>query len=144
MLKHIPSVLSPQLLAALYEMGHADAIVLGDAHFPAKTCANKANCTYVRADGVGTVELLKAILYLMPLDYSDKPVKLMQPDRDVDVPIWTEYKQCISEADARGESAIEYLERFDFYHAAEKAFVVVQTGDVAIYANMIIHKGVVE
>ena len=144
MLSNIPSIISPQLLAILCEMGHADTIVLGDANFPAKTCAKRGNCAYIRADGIGTTELLKAILTLMPLDYCDKPVKLMKPDRGVTVDIWQEYISEIKKADSRGEECIEYIERDDYYAESEKAFCVVQTGDTAIYANIIITKGVIE
>ena len=144
MLKGIPRVLSPQLLSVLCEMGHADTIVLGDANFPAKAIADQGNAVYIRADGMGVSELLKAILTLVPLDYSEKPIKLMQPDRDVEVKIWEAYKREICSADNRGEAVIEYLERYDFYEHSKKAFCVVQTGETAIYANIIIQKGVVE
>jgi L-fucose mutarotase len=144
MLKNIPNVIPPQLLAVLCEMGHADTIVLGDANFPAKTCAKKGNCEYIRMDGVGTAALLKAVISLIPLDYCDKPVKLMKPDRDVDVGLWETYAAEVSKADGRGEECIEYLERNDFYRESEKAFCIVQTGETAIYANIIIQKGVVE
>lgn len=39
MLKNIPSILSPELLKILMEMGHGDEIVLGDANFPAASTA---------------------------------------------------------------------------------------------------------
>ena len=144
MLKNIPALLSPKLLSVLCEMGHADMIVLGDGNFPGKTCANRGNCTYLRMDGIGTVDLLNAILSVIPLDYCEKPIKLMKPDRDVEVTIWEAYKREIEAADPRGEAVIEYLERFDFYDAAEKSFCIVQTGETAIYANIIVQKGVVE
>ena len=35
MLKGIPSIISPELLKVLCEMGHGDEIILSDAHFPA-------------------------------------------------------------------------------------------------------------
>ena len=35
MLKGVPSVLSPQLLKVLAEMGHGDEIVIADGNFPA-------------------------------------------------------------------------------------------------------------
>ena len=144
MLKNIPAVLSPELLAVLCEMGHADMIVLGDGNFPSKTYAKRGDCTYIRADGIGTLPLLNAVLSVIPLDYCEKPIKLMKPDRDVEVAIWEEYKQEIKKADSRGEAVIDYLERFDFYKEAQKSFCIVQTGETAIYANIILQKGVVE
>ncbi len=34
MLKTIPSILSPELLKVLMEMGHGDELVIGDGNFP--------------------------------------------------------------------------------------------------------------
>ena len=35
MLKNIPSIISPELMYALMNMGHGDEICFGDANFPA-------------------------------------------------------------------------------------------------------------
>ena len=37
MLKGIPSILSPELLKVLCEMGHSDTIVIADGNFPSET-----------------------------------------------------------------------------------------------------------
>ena len=37
-----------------------------------------------------------------------------------------------------------FLERFEFYERAKKAYAVVVTGESAIYANVILKKGVVK
>ena len=74
MLKGIPSLLSPELLKILMEMGHGDEIVIGDGNFPAASCAQRL----VRCDGHGVPEVLEAILQLMPLDpYVEQPLALM-------------------------------------------------------------------
>lgn len=57
MLKTVPSILSPELLEILMEMGHADEIVIGDGNFPAASLAQRL----VRADGHGVPPLLDAI-----------------------------------------------------------------------------------
>jgi L-fucose mutarotase len=38
---------------------------------------------------------------------------------------------------------IEYVERFAFYERAKKAYAIVATGEKALYANIILKKGVV-
>ena len=38
---------------------------------------------------------------------------------------------------------IEYIERFAFYERAKKAYCVIATGEKAIYANVILKKGVI-
>ena len=74
MLKGIPNIISPELLKILMEMGHGDEIVIADGNFPAASCSKRL----VRSDGHGAVELLKAILQIMPLDsYVKAPVMLM-------------------------------------------------------------------
>lgn len=148
MLKNIPSILSPELLATLCEMGHSDVIVLGDANFPGKRFAHEGNCKFLRADGISGTALLEAILQVIPTDsYTDTPVMLMQTmecDKDLDIPIWKDYEAIVAKNDSRGKSAVGYLERFTFYEAAKKAYCIVQTGETQIYANVIIQKGVIK
>ena len=64
MLKGISPLLSPELLKVLDEMGHGDEIVFADANFPTVSTGKRI----VRADGIGAVELLDAVLQLFPLD----------------------------------------------------------------------------
>ena len=148
MLKNIPGILSPELLATLSEMGHSDVIVLGDANFPGKRFAHEGNCKFLRADGLSGAALLEAILQVIPTDsYADTPVMLMQTmecDKDLDVAIWRDYEAIVAKNDPRGKSAVGYLERFAFYDAAKKAYCIVQTGETQIYANVIIQKGVIK
>ena len=69
MLKGIPKIVSPLLLKTLCEMGHGDEIVLADANFPSESIAQ--NNQIIRADGIGVLDLLHAILPLFPLDQYD-------------------------------------------------------------------------
>jgi L-fucose mutarotase len=148
MLKNIPGILSPELLATLCEMGHSDVIVLGDANFPGKRFAHEGNCKFLRADGLSGTALLEAVLQVIPTDsYTDTPVLLMQAmecDKDLDIPIWKDYEAIVARNDPRGKSAVGYLERFAFYEAAKNAYCIVQTGEKQIYANVIIQKGVIK
>ncbi|MCH5197593.1 MAG: L-fucose mutarotase [Oscillospiraceae bacterium] len=140
MLKGIPSEISPELIKILCEMGHGDEIVLGDGNFPAASNAKRL----VRADGLGVPQMLSAILKLIPLDtYVDSPVMLMATGENEPTPeIWSEYENIITENN--GETNITQLERFDFYERARKAYAVIATGETAIYANVILKKGVVK
>ena len=144
MLNGIPSILSPELLKVLCEMGHSDTIVIADGNFPSETIGKDA--IVIRADGHGVPELLEAILKLFPLDtYVEKPVSLMQvtPGDDVETPIWDEYKAIVSAVDERGDKVFAEVERFEFYERAKKAYAVIATGETAIYANIMLQKGVV-
>jgi len=144
MLKGIPKILSPELLKVLCEMGHGDRIVIADGNFPSESVGK--NAIVIRMDGHGTRELLEAILQLFPLDtYVEHPVLLMQkvPGDKVETPIWDDYADIVKKHDERGAGAISYLERFRFYEEASKAYAIVATGEGALYANIMLQKGVV-
>lgn len=141
MLKNIPSIISPELLKILHEMGHSDEIVIGDGNFPAASNAKRL----VRCDGHGVPELLDAILQLLPLDtYVEAPVMLMQvtPGDDVDPVIWKEYRKIVD--NHQDDVKFEEIERFAFYERARNAYAIVATGESALYANVILKKGVVK
>ena len=146
MLKGIPAILSPEILKILCEMGHSDRIVIADGNFPAETIGKDA--IVVRMDGHGVPEILDAILTVFPLDtYTDTPAILMQlMERDVGkvaTPIWDEYKEIIAKHDERGAAAVGNIDRFDFYDEAKKAYCIIATSETAIYANIMLQKGVV-
>ena len=138
MLKGIPSIISPELLKIMMEMGHGDEIVIGDGNFPGKSI--NENC--VRCDGHNAPELLEAMLKLFPLDTYAKPVYIMEkvPGDIVGTPIWDEYRKIVK---PYTNEELEQIERFAFYERAKKAYAVVMTGETALYANIILKKGVV-
>lgn len=144
MLKGIPPILSPGLLKVLCEMGHSDRLVIADGNFPAESVGR--NAIVIRMDGHGTCELLEAILKVFPLDtYVEKPVNLMQvtPGDDVETPIWDDYARIVTLEDERGQNAIGEIERFQFYEEARKAYAIIATSESALYANIMLQKGVV-
>ncbi len=143
-LNHIPKILSPDLLKVLCEMGHGDTLVLADGNFPAESIGK--NSIVIRADGHNIPELLDAILSLFPLDsYVKEPVALMKvaPGDSVNTPIWEEYARLVQKYDPQGMHAIRQVERLAFYEEAKKAYAIVATGEAALYANIILKKGVV-
>lgn len=145
MLKGIPKILSPELLKVLCEMGHSDRLVIADGNFPSESMGK--NAKVIRCDGHGVPELLEAILTVFPLDtYVETPVSLMQvmPGDNVETPIWDEYKEIISKYDERGEKAIGQTERFAFYEESKTAYAIIATGESALYANIMLQKGVVK
>jgi L-fucose mutarotase len=123
------------------EMGHGDEIVIGDGNFPAASIAKRL----IRCDGHNVPELLEAILKFFPLDpYVDAPVSLMQvtPGDKVETPIWDTYREIINQYEPKANK-IQNVERFAFYDRAKEAYAVVATGEKALYANIILKKGVV-
>ena len=138
MLKNIDKVLSPKLLKTLCEMGHGDELVIADGNFPSVSM----NVNVIRADGLGVEELLRGIMKLFPLDrVVEKNVFLMDVPQGEEKPaIWNKYRSAIEES---GEVYCEeYLERYAFYERAKNSFAVVATSEKALYANIIIRKGI--
>ena len=140
MLKGISPLLSPELLAGLYRMGHGDEIVLADAHFPGEA----VNRRVIRADGLRIAPLLDAILPLFVLDpYVPDPVIMMAAvsgDR-LDDRVLRAYREAIERHDPKAPATV-FIERFQFYERARSAWAVVMTGETAKYGNIILKKGV--
>lgn len=141
MLKNVPPILSPELIKILMEMGHGDEIVIADSNFPCYT----TNSRVIRMDGNGGNAVLEAIVSLLPLDdYAEDNVFLMDvlEGDNVKTPIWDEYKKTLNLYE--GEAVrIKFLERFAFYERAKTAYAVVATSEEALYANIILKKGVI-
>ena len=139
MLKNFPKIVSPALLKILCEMGHGDEIVIADGNFPAETCGQRV----VRADGIGGEEMLDAVLSLLPLDtYATENLLLMETVQGDPTPeIWDKYFEIARKHD--DNMRVGNVERFAFYERAKKAYAVIATGESAIYANVIIKKGVI-
>ncbi len=141
MLKGIPDVLSPALMGVLMEMGHGDELVLADGNFPAASHTQRV----VRADGHGVPQLLEAVLKFLPLDtFVETPAAVMKPvdGSTPEPPIWQDFRDLIDAAEERAVR-LELVERFAFYERAKSAFAIVATSEKAIYANLILKKGVV-
>lgn len=141
MLKGISPLLSPDLLAILVRMGHGDDIVIADGNFPAEAVAQRL----VRADGHGVVALLEAILPLFPIDtFVSDPAVVMQPVDPLtpEPPIWSQFRAALQRGEGR-PIPLAPIERHEFYSRAKQAFAVVATGETAVYANLMLKKGVV-
>jgi L-fucose mutarotase len=141
MLIGIPPIISPELMKVLMEMGHGDELVLADSNFPAVSSAQRL----VRCDGHNIPKLLAAILKFFPLDtYVEKPAILMEtvPGDLMKPTIWNEYNLIIK--DYKVDIEFDMLERFAFYERAKRSFAIVTTGEKALYANLILKKGVVK
>lgn len=144
MLKNIPAIISPELLKVLAEMGHSDYLIIGDGNFPAESIGKDSKV--IRMDGHNVPEVLEAILQLYPLDtYTDFPVILMEKVKGdiVETPIWEEYKEIVKKHDSRGVKCITNIDRFDFYEKARKSYCIIATSEKALYANILLQKGVI-
>ena len=140
MLKNVPKIISPELLKVLCEMGHGDEIVIADANYPAETNGKRV----VRADGLKGPDLLEAILELIPLDtYAEKNMLLMATTNGDPTPeIWATYEKVAKGKDKN--LRLGFLERNEFYNRSKNAYAIVASGEEAVYANIILKKGVIK
>jgi L-fucose mutarotase len=131
-LSGIHPLLTGPLLAHLDAMGHSDAVVLADAHFPAHRLGSRV----LDLPGVTTPDLMAAIRTVVPLD--DAPaVDLMATPDGERLPVQVEL------VTAAGTTDVRFLDRFGFYEAAAPAYLIVRTGETRVYGNAILRKGVV-
>ena len=142
MLKGISPILSPELLKIIAEMGHGDELVLADGNFPGTSIGKRC----VRCDGHGCAEVMRAIVQLFPLDdFVEKPLAVRQVPAGMfpgdRAPVWQSFREA---ADTDLPTAqFDMMEHDAFMERAKNAYAVVQTGETALYGNIIIRKGVV-
>lgn len=141
MLRNIDPILSPDLLRILAAMGHGDEIVIADANFPGESCGKRV----VRLDGIDAVRVLRAVLSIMPLDsfVEDRAVSMaVVGDPAAIPPVVAMFQQAIDEG-ADHPAQIQPIERFAFYDRSRAAYAIIQTGEVRLYGNVILKKGVI-
>ena len=134
MLMGLDPLLTGDLLAALDAMGHSDAVVLADAHFPAARLAERL----IVLPGCTTPELLRAVCSVVPLDEAPAVDLMTSADGHV-LPV---QEELLSTAGIALHQA-GFLDRQAFYDAAASAYVVVRTGETRPYGNALLRKGVV-
>ena len=140
MLIGIPPILGPELLFALRSMGHGDEIALVDGNYPAQEHARRL----VRADGHGILALLSAVLQVMPLDRSVPAAAFraaLNNDASQSGPFHRELDATVARL-APGFS-VTPLGGDDLYPRIRAAHTIVATTEGALYANVILRKGVI-
>lgn len=140
MLKGVDPVIGPDLLAILCGMGHGDEIVIADANFPAETMGRRLT----RVVGVDAVRMTRAICQILPLDdfVPAAAFRMATEDQPEAVPpITADFAAALAKGGYEGP--IVAIERFAFYARAREAFAIVATGEVRLYGNLILKKGVI-
>jgi L-fucose mutarotase len=140
MLIGIPPLLGPEFLATLRAMGHGDEIAIVDGNYPALDHARRL----VRADGHGVLAVVEAVLKVMPVDQAvpaalfraslnNDPSQAAQIHRDIDALI----------ARMVPGMAVVPLSGEALYPRIRGAHAIVATSDTALFANVILRKGVI-
>ncbi|MGN6761580.1 MAG: RbsD/FucU family protein [Leifsonia sp.] len=134
MLSGIDPILTGTLLAHLDAMGHSDAVVVADAHFPAA----RLGARVVDTPGLASPQVLAAVRSVLPLD--DAPALDLM--RSADGATLTVQHELIAAARA-GDDDVRFVERHAFYDLAAEAFLVIRTGETRSYGNALLRKGLV-
>ncbi|MGU3644680.1 RbsD/FucU family protein [Microbacterium sp. C23T] len=132
MLEGINPLLTGELLLHLDRMGHSDAVVIADAHFPAWAIGARV----IDLPGTTTPEVLAAVRSVVPLD--DAPALDLMASADGEV---LDVQREL--AAAAGVDDPRYVDRFEYYVLAKTAYVIVRTGETRKYGNALLRKGVV-
>ena len=140
MLIGIPPILGPELLAALRSMGHGDEIAFVDGNYPAQDHARRL----IRADGHGVLVLVEAVLTLLPLDravaaaafraaLNNDPAQRGTIHQQIDALVARMVPGC----------TVMPLAGADLYPRIRACHTIVATSELALYANVILRKGVI-
>ena len=144
MLKH--KLIHPQINEILGRAGHHSKILIADGNYPAcsKIGPNADLISLNLMPGLVTVaQVLEAILSAVAVDAintmgipADDPYA-----QQGDPPVWGEYRDVIK--DAGLDLTLEPIQKWDFYDAvnSEDHVLTVQTGDQALWANVLITMG---
>ena len=134
MLEGIHPLLTGELLLHLDSMGHSDAVVVADAHFPAAAVAKRV----VVIPGSSTPEVVAALRTVLPLDDSPAVDLMTSADGEV-LPVQRE----LMEAAGVGEDGTRFVDRYEYYDVAREAYLVIRTGETRKYGNALLRKGIV-
>ena len=134
MLEGIHPLLTGELLLHLDRMGHSDAVVVADAHFPAWGLGARV----VDLPGTTTPEVVAAIRTVLPLD--DAPGLDLMTSADGEV---LDVQRELMAAAGTELDTTAFVERFAYYEVAKSAYLMVRTGETRKYGNALLRKGVV-
>ena len=140
MLKGLNPLLGPDLLRTLRAMGHGDEIAIVDGNYPAETDARRI----IRMDGNTAVQILDAILSVLPVD-DFVPEAVFRPAVQGDATRVEPVHQDFAAVLARHEpkQKIVALVGPDFYNRVKGCYAIIASGEPRLYGNIVVKKGVI-
>ena len=144
MLKH--QLVHPQINAVLGRAGHHSKILIADGNYPASTKRGpnaELICLNLMPGVVTVAQVLEAILSAVAVDAVNTmgiPADDPYAQRG-EPPVWSEYRQVIKAAKLKLK--LEPILKWDFYEAVAAAdhVLTIQTGDQALWANVLLTMG---
>ena len=140
MLIGVNPILGPELLYALRSMGHGDELAIVDGNYPADSHSKNL----LRADGLGLVPVLDAVLSVTPLDVEAQSPVLRTCNYntpDVPDPIHLEIDATIKSRYT--DLTVPTDDGSLIYDRIKQCHTIIATSEHALFANVVIRKGVV-
>ena len=144
MLKH--QLIHPKINQVLARAGHHARILIADGNYPASTKKgpNAELVSLNLSPGVVTVaQVLRALLSAVPVDQVN--TMGIPPDdpyaQQGEPPVWNDYREIIVDAGLKLKMAP--IQKWDFYEAVASPdhVLTIQTGDQALWANVLLTIG---
>lgn len=140
-------LIHPQISEVLARAGHSAKVLIADGNYPASSARGpRAELVSLNlAPGLVTVaDVLRVLLTAIPIEAVNT---MGMPDDDPhrlphDPPVWDTYRTLLQEAGQ--DLALEPISRWDFYDAVDSRdhVLTIQTGDQALWANLLLTVGV--
>lgn len=140
-------LIHPDISAIIARAGHSSKILIADGNYPASSAIGPGAelVSLNLAPGMPTVaQVFQVLLTAIPIEAvntmgmpEDDPFKLPE-----DPPVWNEYRTILK--DAKASIELQPIERWDFYDAVASRdhVLTIQTGDQALWANLLLTVGV--
>lgn len=140
-------LIHPDISRIIAQAGHSSKILIADGNYPASSAIGPGAelVSLNLAPGLVTVsEVLRVLLTAVPVEAvntmgmpEDDPHRL-----DQDPPVWEDYRSILTAAGVDVE--LTPIQRWDFYDAVASRdhILTIQTGDQALWANLLLTIGV--
>lgn len=140
-------LIHPAISQIIAQAGHSSKILIADGNYPASSAIGPGAqlVSLNLAPGLVTVsQVLRVLLTAIPVEAvntmgmpEDDPYRL-----DEDPPVWHEYRGILKDAGLDVE--LSPIQRWDFYDAVASRdhVLTIQTGDQALWANLLLTVGV--
>ena len=140
-------LIHPQISQIIAQAGHSSKILIADGNYPASSAIGPTArlVSLNLAPGLLTVsQVLRVLLTAIPIEAvctmgmpEDDPYRLAE-----DPPVWNDYREILKNAELA--VALTPIQRWDFYDAVASRdhVLTIQTGDQALWANLLLTVGV--
>lgn len=140
-------LIHPEISAIVARAGHSSKILIADGNYPASSAIGpgaKLVSLNLAPGLVSVSQVFRVLLASVPIEAvntmgmpDDDPFKLPE-----DPPAWNDYRSILKETGQNLE--LTPIERWDFYDAVASRdhVLTIQTGDQALWANLLLTVGV--